>query len=106
MPLPDSAAQWLGRAPNEGIELLVLDALAAPASYAEAHSWRTRLEALERDWFSPLLGGLRDGRIGMISVHAMGSGGSFDVETTRQDLRYFWRRAKSLASFTPLAQAE
>lgn len=106
MPLPDNATQWLGHAPNEGIELLVLDALAAPASYAEAHAWRTGLEALERDWFAPLLGGLREGRIGMITVHAIGSGGSFDVETTRQDLRYFWRRAKSLASFTTLAPAE
>jgi hypothetical protein len=106
MPLPDDATQWLRHAPDEGVELLVLDMLAAAASYGEAHSWRTRLEALERDWFAPLREGLRDGRIGMISVHAIGTGGSFNAETTRQDLRYFWRRAKSLASFAPLAQAE
>ncbi len=106
MPLPDNATQWLRHAPDEGIELLVLDELAAPASYGEAHTWRTRLEALDRDWFAPLHEGLRGGRVGMISVHAIGAGGSFDAETTRQDLRHFWRRPKSLASFATVAQAK
>ena len=49
---------------------------AAPAAYGDAHAWRTRLEALERDWIAPLADALRGGRIGMLTLHALGAGGS------------------------------
>lgn len=101
LPLPERAEPWLRQAPTEGVELLLLDMLAAPAGYGDAHEWRTRLEALERDWLAPLLDALRGGRIGMITVHALGAGTNFDAETTRQDLRYFWRRPKPLVHYAP-----
>jgi hypothetical protein len=99
MPLPDDATQWLRGAPADGVELIVLDPLAVPASYGDAHAWRTRLEELERDWFAPLLAALRAGRVGMLTLHACGAGATFDVETTRQDLRYFWRRVHALSVY-------
>lgn len=99
MPLPDSAQQWLRHAPDDGVELVLLDMLAAPAAYGDAYAWRTRLEALDRDWLAPLLAALRSGRVGMLSIHALGAGANFDAEIARQDLRYFWRRAKPLASY-------
>jgi len=82
--LPASADAWLERLPEDGRQLLVLDGLRAPI-------------ALEQAWFAPLLAALRDGRIGMLTVHVPDSGVSF--ETIRGDLRRFWRRRRPLASY-------
>ncbi len=98
-PPAEDAEQWLRASGNEGIELLVLDALRDPASYGEMADWRQRLAALERDWFAPLAGALARGRLGMITLHAIGAGGTLDAETTRQDLRRFWRRRRPLPSY-------
>jgi hypothetical protein len=98
-PLPENATRWLRAAGNEGVELILLDALRTPAAYGDAAAWGERLAALERDWFAPLAGALREGRIGMVTLHAIGEASAFDVETTRQDLRYFWRRPRPLASY-------
>lgn len=98
-PLPDDASRWLRAAPHEGRELIVLDRLRAPADYGDRQAWRDRLQGLEAAWFAPLHDALRGGRIGMISLHAIGVHGSLDIETTRQDLRYFWRRARPLAAY-------
>jgi hypothetical protein len=99
LPLPESAARWLRASGDDGVELIVLDALRAPAAYGDPAAWGERLAALERDWFAPLAGALREGRIGMVTLHAIGAASAFDVETTRQDLRYFWRRPRPLASY-------
>jgi hypothetical protein len=98
-PPADDAEQWLRACGNDGVELLVLDALRDPASYGEVEQWRIRLGVLERDWFAPLAEALGRGRIGMITLHAIGRGGALDAETTRQDLRHFWRRRRPLASY-------
>jgi hypothetical protein len=98
-PLGEDAEQWLRASGHEGIELLVLDALRDPASYGEIADWRQRLAALERDWFAPLADALARGRIGMITLHAIGAGGTLEAETTRQDLRRFWRRRQPLSSY-------
>lgn len=98
-PVPDSARQWLRAAGSEGVELIVLDSLSAPACYGDLHAWQQRLQALEENWFAPLLDALRAGQIGMLSLHVMGRGTAFNVETTRQDLRYFWRRPKNLHAY-------
>lgn len=99
MPLPDDAARWLRASADEGIELVVLDQLRTPADYGDHATWAERLGALERDWFTPLLAALREGRVGMVTLHAIGAGGTFNAETTRQDLRYFWRRPKPMAAY-------
>ena len=92
--LPDSAQAWLDRAPEDGRHLVVLDALRSPFALSQGAEYRSRLEALERDWFAPLLAALRAGRIGMISVHVPEAGTSF--ETIRGDLRRFWRRPRAI----------
>jgi hypothetical protein len=93
------AERWLRASGDDGVELLVLDALRDPASYGAAEDWRQRLAALEHDWFAPLAEALARGRIGMITLHAVGAGGTLEAETTRQDLRHFWRRRRPLASY-------
>lgn len=96
---PADAHQWLHDAGAEGVELVVLDQLALAADYGDAHAWRSALQALERDWFAPLLAALRGNRLAMLTLHACGTGATFDIETTRQDLRHFWRRPHALASY-------
>jgi hypothetical protein len=103
MPLPETGEHWLRTAAHEGVELIVLDHLRAAAGYGDATAWAERLAALERDWFAPLLVALRSGRIGMVTLHVMGPGGALDVETTRQDLRFFWRRPRPLAAYATTA---
>ena len=98
-PLPGSASEWLASSGRTGIEAVVLDVLRAPAAYGDVGAWQAGLAALERDWFAPLLDALRAGRIGMVTVHSPGAARAREVETTRQDLRYFWRRRRSLDAY-------
>ena len=98
--LPAGADAWLERAPEEGRHLVILDSLRAPLALSEEADYRERLERLERDWFAPLLGALRAGRVGMATVHVPDGDASASFETIRGDLRRFWRRPKALESYT------
>ncbi len=98
-PLPASAREWLGGAGRTGVEALVLEALRAPAACGDMAAWRAGLETLERQWFAPLLAALRAGGIGMITLYAPGAARTHETETSRQDLRYFWRRRRRLAAY-------
>jgi len=97
--LPGSAAAWLERSPEEGRHLVVLDALRAPLALSQQAECRAVLEALERDWFAPLLGALRAGRVGMVTVHVPEGGERSSFETIRGDLRRFWRRPRALEHY-------
>jgi len=96
---PEDAAALLRKAAATGVNLILLEDLRDAAQYGDAHAWRTRLARLERDWFAPLLGALRQERIGMLSVHGLGPALALSVETTRSDLRRFWRRVKPLQDY-------
>jgi hypothetical protein len=95
--LAAGAAPWLGRAPEDGRHLLVLDSLRGPHALGDAEALAGGLQALEEDWFAPLLAALRAGRIGMLTVHVPDAGASF--ETARGDLRRFWRRPRPLSAY-------
>ncbi len=95
--LPDGAADLLRRGGSEGVGLVLLDGLRKAAQYGDADGWRKHLEDLERDWFAPLLEALAQGRVGMVSLHALGPEGVHTAEVTRGDLRRFWRRVRPLA---------
>jgi hypothetical protein len=71
-----------------GRHLAALDALRAP------------LEALERDWFAPLLAALRAGRVGMLTLHVPDAAEAVSFETIRGDLRRFWRLAKPIERYS------
>ena len=98
-PLPADAAELLRAGAGTGVNLILLDRLRAAAQYGDAHGWRESLAQLERDWFAPLLEALRQERIGMLSLHALGPAGALSVEITRGDLRRFWRRVRPLESY-------
>lgn len=97
--LPASATAWLDRAPDEGRHLVVLDALRAPLALEETGEYKEALARLERDWFAPLLGALRDGRIGMVTIHVPDAAECLACETIRGDLRRFWRRPRALEHY-------
>ncbi|MCC6609427.1 MAG: phosphoglycerate mutase [Burkholderiales bacterium] len=97
--LPRAAAALLDVAGDAGVAAVVLDALRGAAAYGDERAWHDALGVLERDWFAPLLHALRAGRIGMITLHALGMTRTLEAETTRQDLRFLWRRAKPLAAY-------
>ena len=97
--LSESAAGLLHASASEGVTLIVLDQLRGAARYGDAHGWREALQQLERDWFAPLLAALRQERIGMLSLFALGPEGVLSAEVTRGDLRRFWRRVKPLSDF-------
>ncbi|MCX7962133.1 MAG: hypothetical protein N2653_11265 [Burkholderiales bacterium] len=95
--VPEGAREWLAHAPASGRHLLVLDALSAAQALGDAQRLAAAAEALERDWFAPLLAALRAERVGMVTVHVPEAGCAF--ETVRGDLRRFWRRPRPLATY-------
>ena len=91
--LPRSARDWLERLPEDGRHLAVLDMLRLQRE-------NVLLEELEKQWFEPLLAALRAGRVGMVTLHVPDAAEALSFETTRADLRRFWRVARALARFT------
>jgi hypothetical protein len=75
-----SADDWLADLPEGGRHLAVLEGTAVE---------------LEEAWFAPLLAALKSGRLGMVTLHVPGAG--LAVETTRSDLRRFWRRPRAVS---------
>jgi hypothetical protein len=100
MTLPADAAAWLARAPEDGRHLIMLDALRAPAALSAQDDLRAALERLEREWFAPLLSALREGRIGMVTIHVPDGDAASSFELVRGDLRRFWRRPRALERYT------
>ena len=91
------AAEWLGRAPEDGRHLLVLDDLRGAQALRDPDALARRLQELEDKWLAPLLAALKSGRIGMITIHIPDAAAAF--ETVRGDLRRFWRRRRPLAEY-------
>ena len=83
LPPPRTCSEWLGQAAPGG-HLVLLDALDAS------------LEALERDWFGPLLEALRGHAIQLVSLIVGYREQMLRYELTPGDLWKFWRRAPAL----------
>jgi hypothetical protein len=97
--LPPSAESWLGRLPEDGRHLVVLDALRTPALLERQAEYEEALQALEQRWFAPLLGALREQRIGMVTLRVPDAVPGAGFETIRGDLRRFWRRPRPLGRY-------
>ena len=91
------ATQWLGRAPEDGRHLVVIDGLRGVRASGDAGEFARRLQELETNWFAPLLAALKAGHIGMLTLHAPEAAAAF--EAARGDLRRFWRRPRALAAY-------
>jgi hypothetical protein len=92
-------ASWLARSPEDGRHLVVLDVLRPFAALSDPAGFSASLQALEREWFAPLLAALRTARIGMVTVHAPDGERALSVEAVRGDLRRIWRRPRQLSAW-------
>ena len=84
-----------------GRAAVVLDTLRHPLAIGDLHIWYERMQQLERDWFTPMLEALRHEHIGMLTLIDPNHTSQIQIETTRQDLRRFWRRIKPLTHYLP-----
>ncbi len=97
--LPAGAEELLARLPGEGRQLIVLDALRMPVALGDFDAWRARVLDLEKQWFAPLVAALKAGSIGMVTVVVPDGAELRAFESTRNDLRHFWRRAKPISKY-------
>jgi hypothetical protein len=100
-PLPANADEWLDRLPEDGRQLAVLDPLRLTLALGDFDGWRLRMGELEERWFAPLVAALKNGRIGMVTVLVPDSESQRTFESTRNDLRHFWRRLKPVGTYLP-----
>jgi hypothetical protein len=96
-PPPEDFGKWLERSDPDGVHLAVLTALCPLVRHAQVQRWVEEIESLERRCFQPLVRALKQGRIGMVSIHLAGETELLNSETTRSDLRHFWHRRRPLA---------
>jgi len=92
--LPENAAAWLDAATLPGEHLLVLDDLSRCWQSGEVAGWVQQVQAVNREWMSPLLNALRRNEIDELMLYAC-NGNRFIL--SRAGLRRWWRRKKSLA---------
>lgn len=93
---PDSAISWLQNNVLSGQHLVIIERADALAQVGDVEGWRDYLHALHRDWFVPLQGTLRAGRLSSLTL-VTGSGRAFRV--TPRLLRRWWRRRQPLRSW-------
>jgi hypothetical protein len=70
--------------------LLLLDALTEPGLTNEWGYWLERIEALEQDWFAPLLAALRTGQLRTVRLILSGQDRIAEYAASRNTLRKFW----------------
>lgn len=75
-----------------GTILAVLEDLAIPAQDRSAQEWRVAAERLEQDWFSRVLGALKRGALGSLSLTALGDADRVEMKIERAELWKLWRR--------------
>ena len=105
--LPEGLANLPSEERPPRIIWVVLDQLRRPSAYRNREDWRDGLAKLEKHWFTPALEDLRQRKLGMLTIHAIGATSTLTIESTAMDLRYFWRRRKNLSAYiaTPISGA-
>ncbi len=98
-PLPFSTEDWLAAGLEGQSTLIVVDHLQAASLQEAPEKWGEALRRQERHWFSPLLQGLREGKIGRLELHLAGMHSVRTYHLTRQSLLKFWRRPRQLGAY-------
>jgi len=89
--IPATVGELLA-ASAEGRTLLVDERLEWPMHYGDIEAWLDGLQALEADWFVPLLAALHGGALASLEIHPC-NGRVFHV--TRGNLWRFWKRVRA-----------
>ena len=90
-PLPDNAEQWLQSNPQDGAQLLQLDAIHDAHTLGSIEDWTEALQQFEQAWLVPLLAGLNNKRLAGILL-VCGDGRQYRLD--RSSMRRWWRRSK------------
>jgi hypothetical protein len=101
-PLHADGESWLACSSTTASKLphlAILDQLGSAVTYEDVAAWRDRMEALEAEWFAPLLSALKSGRVDELDIVALGSQRSSRFTVSRGALFKLWRRAKPLAAY-------
>lgn len=96
-PCPQSLGGMMRSDPH-GAHLVSLDALLAPAGYDDFAAWRERLQALESDWFEPMLESTTAGAIAACHIYDC-AGQQFSFSRAHRWRR--WRGIKPLQAYAP-----
>ena len=100
---PSNAETWLASVARSGnrseSHLIMLDAIGAAVAYHDSDAWRARIVQLDAQWLAPLLTALREGRIALITLVALGKESSGRFVASRPDLLKLWRRPQSLSAY-------
>lgn len=91
-PPPADATAWL-HAVVDGRHLVCLDGLRQAVAYADMETWFPRVEALDRDWFMPLLAAVRAGHLHELRLYPANG---YVYRVSRRDLWKLWRRQRPL----------
>lgn len=76
--------------PNISSGLLILDMLADPAMTSDWSAWISAMHQLEREWMSPLLEALRNGRIGEIRLVLSHNTKLLEIASGKHSVKKFW----------------
>jgi hypothetical protein len=83
-----SVSDLVAAAPEHG--LLILDSLIEPALGGEWRNWLDRIDALETDWFAPLLSAMQASKIDRVSLILTHTSGLSEYTASKHSLRKFW----------------
>lgn len=87
-------------ASNSAADLLVLDSLIAPALGEDLGEWLMQINALEADWFAPILQAIKSGAIDGCRLILTNATSLQERSVSRNGLRKFWR-APALSALLP-----
>ena len=84
--------------------LLLLDDLIAPALTGEWSEWIQAFQAMERDWFAPLLNAVQQGKLKQLTLTFTDNTRITELTTTPLSLKKFWIKPSLNEAFTTTAE--
>lgn len=91
---------------GSGNTLIELRDAAHALTLGDDFEWRAALQALENDWFAPLLQSLQSGAVEHAVIATVVSGRSIEWSITRSRLWRIWRRARPITHHARNLQAQ
>lgn len=91
---PASADNYHG---PEGNGLALIDDLQRPLLHLDREGWRRALQALETNWFTPLLAGLKARKLDAVRISVPSDRHTLQLDVASSGLWKFWRKPRALS---------
>lgn len=82
----------------QGKTLVVQPSLETSARYHDALQWLAAMQALETNWFAPLMQALQDGSLKQLVLHGHGEGQALTLTVSGSNKLNFWRKPAPLTA--------